>query len=214
MLSGETDRPISLIGMSNSGKSHWTNKLREIGFQTIDCDDLIEEQLGKELTSLGFSGGIQDVSKWMGQPFEPQYPKASQRYLELEAEVLSEALRKIKDGTNLAIDTTGSVVCLPPEILAILAAETRVFYLETPEDKVQEMYERYIQEPKPVIWGKSFSKKDFETDMEALARCYPDLLAFRTSRYADLAHVTLKYEELRDPNFTVENFIQRIQQLS
>lgn len=46
--------------------------------------------------------------------------------------------------------------------------------------------------------------------MQALARCYPQLLAFRVARYAQLAHVTLGFHDLRSPDFAVDHFISAI----
>ena len=72
---------ITLIGMSNIGKTHWSNLLvTERGFTKIDCDFRIEQKLGPELTKLGYHG-IRDVAKWMGQPFDPQYPETSRKFL-------------------------------------------------------------------------------------------------------------------------------------
>ena len=38
--------------------------------------------------------------------------------------------------------------------------------------------------------------------MEALKRCFPDLLATRNARYHKLAHFVIDYRELREPSFT------------
>lgn len=202
---------ITLIGMSGSGKSHWSAKLSERGFARYCCDDMIEERLGIELKALGYSG-IHDVAKWMGQPYAPQYPMTSRRYLDLEGEVTSEALAKIEESgiQRGVIDTTGSVIYLEGNILQELRARTRLVYLETPDSVKEEMYRLYIAYPKPVIWGDSFSRANGETDTEALGRCYPRLLAYRTARYASLAHMTLDFYQLRNPDFTLDDFIAAI----
>ena len=66
--------------MSGSGKSYWSKKLQAKGFKRFCCDDLIEKKLENELKKLGYSG-IQDVAKWMGQPFDTQYLRSSKEYL-------------------------------------------------------------------------------------------------------------------------------------
>src|SRR5258708_565140 len=124
---------ISFIGMSGSGKSHWSKKLHAKGFKRFCCDDLIEEKLGDELKKLGYSG-IQDVAKWMGQPFDSQYKRSSKKYLQFE----TEALEEIFDQTNnfsvnddIVIDTTGSVIYARKELLKRLTEQSKVIYFET-----------------------------------------------------------------------------------
>lgn len=202
---------ISLIGMSGSGKSYWSAKLQEQGFQRFCCDDLIEARLDDELKKLGYSG-IHDVAKWMGQPYDEQYERTSKRYLDLEGEVMRQVLAEVEesDKGRSIIDTTGSAIYLEDDVLSRLSTRTRVVYLETPNTVKDEMYKLYIADPKPVIWGDSFFRKDGETNMEALGRCYPLLLGYRAEKYAKLAQVTFDYHALRDPSFTVNNFLDRI----
>lgn len=213
---------VSFIGMSNVGKSHWSRKLRgeglnywfrrlrKVGFERYCCDDLIEARLGPELKVSGYAGGIKDVARWMGQPYDPQYPETSRKYLEFEGEATREALAAVaqaKPDEKIVIDTTGSVIYLAPDILQELSARTRIVYIKASDRVKEKLYSDYLQNPKPVIWGESFNQKDGETEMEALGRCYPDLLAYRAQRYADLAHITLDYHTLRDPKFTVQDLI-------
>lgn len=202
---------ITLIGMSNSGKSHWSGLLQERGFTRYCCDDLIEKKLGPELQALGYAG-IQDVAKWMGQPFDPQYPEKSKKYLDFEGEVVREVLEEVgrSKARRVVIDTTGSVIYLAPNIQEALSARTLVVYLETSDTVKDEMYRNYLKNQKPVIWGNSFSRVEGETDVAALARCYPDLLAYRGRKYGQLAHIRLSYETLHDPDFTIDQFIQAI----
>jgi shikimate kinase len=58
----------------------------------------------------------------------------------------------------------------------------------------QKMFEMYIAEPKPVIWGDVFTQKDGETTNQALARSYPELLARRSVIYKQMAHVAVSRE--------------------
>lgn len=202
---------ISLIGMSGSGKSHWSSRLQGRGFERFCCDDMIEERLGNELKVLGYAG-IRDVARWMGQPYDSQYDQTSKRYLDFEGEVVGEVLERVgrSKARRVVIDTTGSVIYLAEDILQELSARTRVVYLETPDSVKEQMYQLYLADPKPVIWGDSFSREGGETNRQALARCYPLLLAYRTARYARLAHITLDYDTLHSPNFTVDDFMDRV----
>ncbi|MCL4365911.1 hypothetical protein M1437_01660 [Patescibacteria group bacterium] len=203
---------FSLIGMSSSGKSYWSKKFKSKGFKRFCCDDLIEKKLGCELKTLGYSG-IKDVGKWMGQPFDSQYPRTSKQYLAFEKESLSEILadvEKLDPNQDVVIDATGSLIYLQNSILNKLAKITRVIYLQIPDSFREKMYKIYLKHPKPVIWGNSFKKLKGETDMEALARCYPKLLAFRAKRYEKLADITLDYRLISDRDLTIDKFIQAL----
>lgn len=196
---------ISLIGMSGSGKSYWSKKLESKGFKRFCCDDLIEEELGRELTALGYSG-IQDVAKWMGQPYERQYKKNSKRYLELESEVMQEILaylEKATDNEDIIVDTTGSVIYMEEDILKRLAEESKLLYFHTPSFVRKHMYEEYMKNPKPVIWGKIFSKQKGENNMESLQRNYPKLLEFRVKKYKEVSEIIFDYHMLRHDSFDV-----------
>lgn len=199
---------LSLIGMSNTGKSYWSKILENKGFKRYGCDDLLEAKLGDHLKAFGYSG-IEDVAKWMGQPYDSQYVETSKLYLDAETETMHEVFAEVKefdDGVDVVIDTTGSVVYTGDQILQSLSALTKVFYLETPASVQEEMRQRYLAEPKPVIWGDSFNRRDDESNLEALGRCYPELLAWRSKRYQELADVTVDYHALRAPGASIEAF--------
>ena len=149
---------FSFIGMSGVGKSFWSNRLeKEKGYQKYSCDELIEKELSPELTLLGYKG-TNGLSRWMGQPYDERYSANSRRYLELEAKVLGNSLKEIENSKNknIVVDTTGSVVYLPPELLRKLKQLTKVVYLETPEFVVKKMINLYLADPKPVIWGNLY----------------------------------------------------------
>lgn len=204
---------ISLIGMSGSGKTYWSKKLASFGFKLFCCDDLIEYKLASELKRLGYSG-IKDVAAWMGQPYEKKYQSASKKYLGFEKEVLEELFltigQSLESDKDVVIDTTGSVIYCGGSLLKKLSRLTRIVYLEVPESVKDKMYRLYISDPKPVIWGNSFSKEREEKNMDALERCYPNLLKYRTGRYKNLADITFDYFLLRNKNFNLERFIKLI----
>jgi shikimate kinase len=203
---------VSIIGMSGSGKSYWSKELEEQGFTRFCCDDLIEKRLSDKLIALGYAG-IQDVAKWMGQPFDPQYPETSSTYLHFEKEVLDEVLRKIEaapPGANMVLDTTGSIIYTGKDLLGKLARTTRIIYLNVPASVTQEMYENYLHDPKPVVWENCFTKIEGETETEALGRCYSALLASRAEKYRTLANVTIDYPLLRSAGFGVKEFLAQM----
>lgn len=204
---------ISLIGMSNSGKTYWAKKLETIGFLRLSCDDYIEKKLDKELKTMGYSG-IHDVSKWMGQPYEEKYLQTSKKYLDFEIESLCEIIRKLKSGSigqNIVVDTTGSVIYTGDKIMEELARLSKILYLDTPPEIKKKMYEIYFRNPKPVIWGDSFKRTNGESDLEVLKICYPNLLEFRSNKYKKYANITLNYFLLRKRNLTANDFLKFIQ---
>src|SRR5437868_5591313 len=122
---------ISLIGMSGSGKTYWSKKMEKKGFIRFCCDDLIENKLHEELKSLGYKGGIKDLAKWMGQPYEKKYRITSKKYVSIEKQVMKEVLNTVEKqfDKNLIIDTTGSVIYTGNRILERLKNLTKVIFL-------------------------------------------------------------------------------------
>lgn len=204
---------ISLIGMSGSGKSFWSKKLEKKGYKRLCCDDLLEEELRKEFKILGHNG-TKAVSKWMGQPFEPQYKENSNIYILAEEKAMRQVISLLKnqqdDSANIVVDTTGSVIYLQDDILHELSTYTKIIYLKIPETKAKEMYALYLKDPKPVFWGDKFMKMNGEDNHDALARCYPNLLKYRAEQYENMAHITFDATALKDPSFTTEKFIKEI----
>ena len=170
--------------------------LEKEGFTRYSCDDLIEKELAPELKRLGYRG-TRDVSRWMGQPYDRRYKENSQRYLELEAKSLAYILNEIKKAHhgNVVVDTTGSVVYLPQRLRNALRKQTTVIYLKTPETIVEQMIERYVTDPKPVIWGNIYKRLPGEKRNATLKRCYPKLLNYRKKLYEKMSGVTVRQEQ-------------------
>lgn len=192
---------ISLIGMSNVGKTYWAKKLEKKEFLRYSCDEYIANKLGHS--------GIEYVSEWLGQPYDSQYKGASKKYLEFEKESLREILMNLNklNGQNMVIDTTGSVIYTGDKIMQSLNKLTKVIYLDIPDVIKHQMYSSYLENPKPVIWGDNFKKINSESNKEALARCYQILLDYRIKEYKKYAHVSLNYFLLRQKDFTSDNFL-------
>lgn len=193
--------------MSNVGKTYWSQRLEnENGYIRYCCDDLIETKLADELVKLGYKG-LADVAKWMGQPYETQYPETSKKYLNMERQTMKEILKKLNDHKKVVIDTTGSVIYTGDEIMKELYHSSRVVYLETTREEKLKMFRGYIAEPKPLIWGDSFSMKENEFYIDALARSYHNLLEYRSSQYEKYAHVTIPFHEFRHESFSVNKLM-------
>lgn len=195
--------------MSNVGKTFWSKRLAEVGFQHINCDDLIEAKLEPELKALGYSG-LADMSRWKGQPYDERFSENQTKYLRLESQVMQEVLEPLINSKpdNIVIDTTGSVIHTGEEICGLLQKFTTVVYLETPEHMQEEMFQKYIEHPKPVVFGNIYKPRKNETQTETLARCYRELLEYRSSLYSKYADITLLGPATH--TWTTEQFLEQI----
>jgi shikimate kinase len=196
-----TQKPLrlALIGMSGSGKSYWTRRLAGAGYPTVSCDDQIETKLAARLASGGFAG-INGVAAWMGWPNSETYLGRETEYLTEEIGALDEVLTGLeKDrGKSLVLDTTGSVIYTGNNLLMRLRRQMTVVYLAASAEERGLLIERYLKDPKPVLWRGAFQAKAKETPQETVTRCYPALIAARRQSYEALAHCTLQVAELRD----------------
>jgi shikimate kinase len=207
---------ISLIGMAGSGKSYWSKKLAHHGFRRFCCDDLIAAKLAPDLTRL--DGTKMNMGKWMGFPYERHYKKRESTYLSYEIEVLIEILEYLESHKNspkenIVIDTTGSVIYAGDEILQKLGQYTTVIYLLTPPEVQDKLLNAYISKPHPMLWRDLFTKKPDETNQEALARCYPQLLSARQRLYARYADAEIDYYRRNEKGFTVIDFLHAVQEV-
>jgi shikimate kinase len=200
---------LSLIGMSGAGKSHWSQKLASAGFRVIGVDDRIEAKLATEL-SQGGHRGIGGVAAWMGWPDDPSYPVREKKYLECEVGSMGEALDEIRalgeEGTIL--DTTGSVVYTGEEICRRMQSLTTVVYLEASAAEEKILVERYLSDPKPVLWGDQFVRRSGESTQDAIARCYPQLLAHRKKLYERFAHRIVPMDLMSKVDLDARGFLE------
>jgi len=204
---------ISLIGMSGSGKSHWSARLAEDGFKCFCCDELIAQKLAPEL--LGPDGTAMDLGEWMGFPYESGYQERECRYLTCEKEVLTEVLDYLEASQdtlelNIVVDTTGSVIYTGEEIIDRLRRNTTMVYLSVPPELREPMLKAYVAEPRPVLWRDVFTKKESETNEQALARSYPRLLSQRERLYERYSDCSVDYYGRREENLEVQDFLDLI----
>src|ERR1700730_3110587 len=212
---------LTLVGMSGSGKSFWTKKLAAAGWRSVCCDELIEQRLATRLAAGGHSG-INGVAAWMGWPNSGTYVQREAEYLAEEIGVMDEFLNNLENtsGTPIVLDTTGSVIYAQNNILMRLRREMTVVHLATTEDEQGILVERYLNDPKPVLWRGTFHVKDQEMPRETVARCYPLLIAGRRKSYETLAHCEVHVSELRAKHASdlennaadVERFLQKIRE--
>jgi hypothetical protein len=98
-----------------------------------------------------------------------------------------------------------------------LRRQMTVVYLAASQHEQELLIERYLTDPKPVLWRGAFQSKNGETPHETVARCYPKLVAARRQSYEALAHCTLAVAELHTLPEAGENgdggeaFLKKIQ---
>jgi shikimate kinase len=202
---------IALIGMSGAGKTFWTKKLAQSGVPVISCDDQIEAKLAPRLSEGGYAG-INGVAAWMGWPDSPTYAEREAEYLAAEIHTLDEVLQQLEKQPekSLVLDTTGSVIYTGNNLLMRLRRRMTVVYLAASAAEQQLLIERYLRDPKPVLWRGAFQPKPEESPRETVARCYPALIAARRQSYEALAHCTLQVAALRDASLNAGAFLNMI----
>jgi shikimate kinase len=189
---------IALVGMSGTGKTFWAKRLAADGFQSISCDDRIEELLRTHLAAAGHAG-INGVAAWMGWPDSPTYAQREADYLAAEIATLDQLLTELERNPSreLVLDTTGSVIYTGNNVLMRLRRQMTIVYLAASPEEQQLLIQRYLTDPKPVLWRGAFQPKNGETPRETVSRCYPTLAAARRQSYEALAHCTLPVAELQ-----------------
>lgn len=185
---------LAFVGMSNAGKSYRSKVLQnEMDFLWYHIDEEIGKVLGEQ--------HIDDLSAWLGYPSSPTYPQRERIYLDLENRFTQNAAMQTK-GKNLVFDTTGSVVHLSEQALAILKENCLIVHLDVGEDSLETMIETFFAKPKPVAWCGSFTVAPGESEVDALKRSYPLLLKKRLTLYRTLAHVNIRASLVRDTSAT------------
>ena len=196
-----SDKPLrlALIGMSGAGKSHWAKNLSALGCPTVCCDDQIEARLEPLLKAGGYAG-INGVAAWMGWPDSSTYAERESQYLTEGIAVLDEVLSGLEKDSkrDLVLDTTGSVIATGNHTLHRLRRQMTVIYLAASHEETQLLIQRYLQDPKPVLWQGAFQPRPGETPQQTVVRCYPVLIGARRQSYEALAHLTLPTLQLHE----------------
>jgi hypothetical protein len=184
---------ITLIGMSGLGKSHWSTMLEKKGFKRFCCDNLIADRL---LDACELADRVDCLGRWMGFPYAPGYKEKEQAYLAAESTILSELgdyLQHAGSSEKIIIDTTGSAPYAGQAVMNRLGRLSRIVHLAVSPDFFDQLTQRYLLSPRPVLWGNLYRKENYETKEQALSRCYPELLKYRESLYRKYAHHTIPY---------------------
>ena len=203
---------LSLIGMSGAGKSHWAIRMESQGYRRIICDDLIARQLGPLINPDDKS--TLELASWMGRPYQSGYAVAQAKYLALETEVVTnicaEFEEKIKTNERVIVDTTGSLIYLKAQLIRRLRDLTKMVYLKHAENNPHRHYQNLLKDPKPVIWGDHYFPMPGEDREASLARCYCELLTFRSREYSRISDCTLEYSFHHNHKTTTTQMLELI----
>ena len=180
---------IAFVGMSNVGKSYRSKVLR-------DESEFDWYQVDKEIMkSLGFSE-MDEISEWLGLPYTGTYQERERLYLDAEAKHTK--VDFLDTHRNLVFDTTGSVIYLKNSTVEWLKENCLIVNLDAGEGSIAPMMQKFIEQPKPVIWNGMYEQKPGESERETLERCYPALLSARLKKYRAMAHLTIPAENICD----------------
>jgi hypothetical protein len=155
----------------------------------------------------------------MGWPDRSTYVQREADYLTAEIAALDEVLTELErdPSRELVLDTTGSVIYTGNNVLMRLRRQMTIVYLAASPQEQQLLIERYLNDPKPVLWRGAFQPKNGETPRETVARCYPTLVAARRQSYEALAHCILTVADLHtisatsvDEGSDAASFLNRI----
>ena len=152
------------------------------GFRRFSVDDRIEQELKLP--------NIEASAQWLSYPGTSNYAEHAPTYLALEDRFTIEAATMDHHG-NTIIDTTGSVVHLPPATGASLCEHSFVVHLRASEKSIASAIDHYFKIPKPVIWGEYFVQSAGQDITSALRESYPNLLRARLALYEQMAHVSI-----------------------
>jgi shikimate kinase len=202
---------LALIGMSGTGKTFWSKRLAAAGHRIVSCDDLIGRRLAEHLPN-GERAGINDLAAWMGWPNSPHYAEREAQYLAEEIGALDDVLTEVERSPeqSLILDTTGSVIYTGNHLLMRMRRHMTIVYFAASRAEEQLLIDRYLSDPKPVLWRGAFQSKAGEAPKDTVARCYPALIAARRQSYEALAHATLQVADLRGASYDAEAFLSEI----
>lgn len=204
--------------MSGVGKSYWSKKFKEIGFDIYPIDDLISNKVSSLIKATVGDKNVKyentkvgDLAKWMGFPGDKRYKNNAKKYLQLESQITLESAKlAVKNGRSAIIDTTGSVIYTNKKVQDFLRRNTKIIYFDTTEKNLDKMFAVFCAVPKPIIWGDIYKPIKNEDESRTLARCYKELLDSRIKKYKKLAHKKVDYLFAHKKNLNVKDLEKKI----
>jgi shikimate kinase len=186
---------ILFVGMSHSGKTHWSKLMAErFGYRHVEFDQLIgnSEEVSNLIRNIEGQDAAEKMGKYFGMPWKPGFQEKEDAYLVVERRIMSQNY-----GAGSILDLTGSAIYVPDQ-LKRLAESGLVVYLATSEEArgkiIEKMLKDYVEMPKPVCWNGEFNQNPGEEGVEALKRCYPQLVESRAKLYAKISDISLPFD--------------------
>jgi len=216
---------ISLIGMSGVGKTYFSLKLKEWGWDHYSCD----VEIGKDLLGLDRemkAGDISALNEFLGLPGDDaqgglplrEYKRRQRLYKNAEIVSLMRLGRKVREakaaGKPFVNDSTGSLCEITnTDVIDFVGAHTKIVYIRGSGDQEQALLDRARAYPKPIyyppaqfdLWVAEYLHDQGLSDsaqMDPLAFSrwvFPILLKTRLPKYqaiADAHGVTIESSDL------------------
>jgi hypothetical protein len=141
-------------------------------------------------------------------PYDPGFSQREEKYLYYERKVLQSLTTMLANQGDhqrrFVIDMSGSAIYTGDDILSALRRHLTIVYFAVSADAHEQMLQNYLAQPRPIVWNGQFEPGCASTVDEALACCYPQLIASREAHYESLCDVKVDYSIHRQPGFTVE----------
>jgi hypothetical protein len=161
---------------------------------------------------LGRPTSFDDMSRWLGLPYESGFKEREAMFLTFEAQTLHTILSDLSQVDNasrdLVVDMTGSAVYVGADVFRKLRQFITIVYLALTPDVHQRMFDEYARGPRAVIWKGQFQRDAGDTQLSALKACYPRLIAFREGLYEEYCDAKMGYATHRQANLTAPGFVQ------
>lgn len=187
---------LIFIGMSGTGKSHWSRLLsQEFNIPLVSID----EEIGKDprfielIENIPGDSNVDKLGRYFGMPWEDQFPEKEQAFLEVEEKTMARYANK----RGHIIDTGGSAIYSAAP-LAEMKENGIIVYLENSLSGPQLSLEDFKARPRPVCWKNMYQPEPKETHEDTYNRCYDELLKSRVEKYLEFADIILPEEQHRD----------------
>ena len=203
---------LTLIGMTTVGKSYWSQQFEAAGFERINLDGIINDNL---IAHIGDSQvqTHEAISSWLGLPSEARYAENEKKLMQFETEAFKYALSILESkpkNARVILDTGGSLIYASPRYWHLLRQLTPIIYLKMDDTIHQKLVENYLRDTRWVLWNGCFDAKKGETMMETYSRCYHNLIRTREKLYETYADYTIEYSVHRDKKMTVDALLTRL----
>jgi shikimate kinase len=123
----------------------------------------------------------------------------------LENNLTLKRVRKLEN-LNSVISSTGSCIYLRDLTLRLLKEGTKIVYLDSDFNFIDDMVQRYKQDKKPVIWDKGIVDKVNEQNV---TDSFATLLKTRREQYLNLASLTISYTNHQNPDFDLLEYLNK-----